>query len=351
MSNTNWISKNNIHFKVYGAGPPIVLFHPSPNSSDMMHDLAVKLASDFTVICPDTPGYGSSPKLEVANPAMIDFVHAFKEMFDSLGLDSITIYGSATGSQIGIRYGIEYPDHVSHLILDNCAHFTDEEREAILESYFPDLTPQLDGSHLVQVWDMVTSLFQYFPWCFKDQEHKLNGPMPPPAILHMIAKDYLRAGADYDIAYKAAFEHEKVDYVQQLTVPTTILRWEGSILKSYTDRLFDYDLPMNVIGQKISADRSLRFKEIAEHITEVATSSLSYTKESITDSLDKHEIEGANDFLDASPPKPDTNGFHLINAWHQLRDKYLFDNNIESEDPKNLNEQLVRWYSGNDKSI
>lgn len=346
-----WISKNSIHFKVYGDGPPLVLFHPSPNSSAMMHDLAVQLASSFMVICPDTPGYGSSPKLKIENPTMKDFAEAFKIMFDDLGISKIAIYGSATGSQIGIRYGIEYPDHVDHLFLDNCAHFTDDERVSILKSYFPDLTPRLDGDHLVQIWDMVNSLFQYFPWCFKDDEHKLKTPMPPATILHAIVKDYLKAGVDYDIAYKAAFAHEKVDYIQELKVPTTILRWQGSILKSYTDRLFDYDLPENVKGQKISADRSLRFKEIAECINDTNTSSVNILGDSITEKIEKYHATNSENEFNHDPPVPDVAGYYLIKAWHELRDKALLDSGRINLDPEALQGQFVQWFCHEDKAI
>jgi len=342
-------TKSNIHFSLYGEGPPIALFHPSPNSSIMMHDLAIELAPKFTVICPDTPGYGTSPKLIGEDPDMKDFAAAFNSLFAELGFDSVALYGSATGSQIAIRYGLEYPDHVSHLFLDNCAHFTAEERQAVLENYFPDLTPRADGEHLVILWDMVSSLFQYFPWCFKDEEHKLSGPIPPPAVLHTIVKDYLKAGADYDLAYKAAFDHEKVDHIQSLKVPTTVLRWQGSIIKKYADRIFDHDLPANVSGKVISADRSLRYKEIAEHIAESYISDQQYAKDTLVKDLIINEKENINTDDQDESPTPDAQGLYLIRAWHELKDKDMLssikNNSPVEPDPKVLQRQLINWFS------
>jgi len=219
-------NSNPINFRVYGKGPAIVLFHPSPNSCKLMHPLAALLAEDHTVICPDTPGYGHSRKLDLANPSMPDYTHAFKELFDNIGLSKFSIYGSATGAQIGIRYGLEYPEDAEHLYLDNCAHFTSEERSQIKAHYFPDLTPKLDGSHLTQTWGIVTNLFKFFPWCFQDDTHKLTTPMPPLAVLHAITMDYLTTGADYDLAYKAAFDHEKFEHINSLNVPASIFRWD-----------------------------------------------------------------------------------------------------------------------------
>ena len=342
-------SGSNIHFRVYGEGPAIALFHPSPNSSLMMHDLAIELSDNYTVICPDTPGYGTSPKLEIDDPKMEDYADAFHQLFQELGFGSIACYGSATGAQIAIRYGIKFPEAVSHLYLDNCAHFTSEEREKVLENYFPDLTPQMDGSHLVMLWDMVSSLFQYFPWCFKDEEHMLSGPVPPAGVLDAIAQDYLRAGANYDIAYKAAFEHEKIDYIQLLKVPTTVLRWEGSILKKYTDRIFDFDLPANVSGQKISADRSLRYKEIADHISESYVSDVSFSEAKLKLKLEANNKVNIDSKYQHKPPAPDLAGLYLIRAWHELKDQeYLFTNQeikSESQDAIGLQNKLLDWFS------
>jgi len=76
-----------LYIRIYGSGPPIVLLHPSPNSSRMLHDLACLLSSHFTVICPDTPGYGLSVKLQLADPGMKEYVDSFHLAFQDLGLN------------------------------------------------------------------------------------------------------------------------------------------------------------------------------------------------------------------------------------------------------------------------
>lgn len=336
----------DLYIRIYGAGPPIVLFHPSPNSSKMMHDLANILSSDFTVICPDTPGYGLSQKLGISEPSMTDYVLCFQRAFQELGLNQLAIYGSATGGQLAIRYGLEYPDEVQHLFLDNCAHFTDEERADILQSYFPDLTPQHSGDHLIQLWDMVSHLFKYFPWCFKDENHKLSTPAPPIAVLHNIALEYLQAGKDYDLAYKAAFNHEKVSYIQDLTVSTFILRWQGSILKTYTDRIFEFELNPNVKQSFISADRNLRYPEMASFIK------TQYGQHENESQLNPELIayKASDDTADAFegigvPPKPTATGEYLVEAWKQLLD--TTDKNKLNVSLNQINKHLALWYLNN----
>lgn len=308
--------------RVLGSGPAILLFHPSPNSSKMMEPLAMMLSDHYTVICPDTPGYGKSEKLEVTNPSINDYARYFKLLLDHLEIESCALYGSATGAQIAIRFGIEYPESVSHLYLDNCAHFTDEERSSIKENYFPDLSPDVDGTHLSRVWDIVYHLFKYFPWCFKDDDHKLDGPLPSAKVLHGIVLDYLKAGAAYHLAYSAAFDHEKAAYIQKLSVPTTIFRWEGSILKKYTDRIFEYDLPSHIQGIRIPADRALRSTTMTAHMTEQNGSEHHYSADEI---VQKHQAVSEplgieNDATAITElPHPEHSGQYLVEAWDIVR--------------------------------
>jgi len=333
-----------LHLRIYGKGPALILFHPSPNSSKMMHSFASILANHFTVICPDTPGYGHSEKLPIQNPSMKDYVNTFRKAFDELGINRPAIYGSATGAQLAIRYGIEYPNQVGHIFLDNCAHFTDQERADILKSYFPDLTPKEDGSHLVQLWEMVSNLFKYFPWCFQDEAHKLNVPSPPVEMLHSIAMDYLFAGADYYIAYKAAFNHEKIDYIQELTCPTTVLRWKGSILKKYTDRIFEYDLNPNIGQADISADRQSRFSEMMDCIREKFLSDDRYNSEDFK--IEKpmsNEVTQSIDQDLAPRPIPEMSGEYLLSAWSSLIKHN--ENREENVKLSDINLQLIQWYT------
>ena len=319
---------------VYGSGPAIVLFHPSPNSSKMMEPLAMLLSDHYTVICPDTPGYGKSEKLDEINPSIKDYVRQFKLLLQHLKIESCALYGSATGAQIAIRFGIEYPESVSHLYLDNCAHFTDEERNSIKKNYFPDLSPDVDGTHLSRVWDIVYHLFKYFPWCFKDDDHKLDGPLPSAEVLHGIVLDYLKAGAAYHLAYSAAFDHEKAAYIQKLSVPTTIFRWEGSILKKYTDRIFEYDLSNHIKGVMIPADRIARNSAMAAHIIEQHNGESHYSADDLEQKFQSvsEPFGSENDATAITElPPPEASGFYLKEAWNNIRKSLPVNSQMNAE--------------------
>lgn len=332
-----------LHFRSAGEGPALLLFHASPSSSAMLIPLMQELAGHFSVIAPDTPGYGRSKGLPKAPSGMRSYAKVMHQLAQALGLDRYAVYGTATGAQLGIRYALDYPAEVSHLYLDNAAHFTEEQRNEILRSYFPDIRPRWDGGHLMTVWTMVRDLFTFFPWCFDQAQYRLPGKLPPAVVLHKVALDYFVAGTDYYLAYRAAFQHEKAAFVQDLQCPTTLFNWTGSIVRPYIQQLIDQGLPSNVKVQEItSADR---ISSMASHIK--AQGRLEAAKIEL-------ELEACRVAIPLKPlatdlPKLeiDEHGGYLLKAWFYLRDQQArAEGASEGEQlfqAAELQRGLVRW--------
>lgn len=234
------------HYRKAGEGPPLIMLHPSPLSSAFMIPLMELLEGMATVYAPDTPGYGQSDPLPEAPDDLDGYVAWLAQLLDALQLPRIGLYGSATGAQIAIQFARAHPEKLSYLVLENAVHFADEERDWILSEYFPSLEPAADGSHLARAWEMADSLFRRFPWFDDSEDAAVAGPNPPVSLVHGVAMGYLVAGADYDRAYRAAFMNERAENMQALEVPTYVIRWPGSILRPYADRLDDFDWPEHI---------------------------------------------------------------------------------------------------------
>ncbi len=257
------------HYRQAGQGPVVVLLHASPRNSAMFVPLIDLLSTHFTVIAPDTPGYGLTDPLPTEPQTIADYLPYFKDFIYSITQplsNPIAIYGTATGAQLGIAYAYTYPKDVSHLFLDNAAHFEDTEREAITKDYFPDLSPQPDGSHLQQVWNMANQFFVYFPWFKNDEAHRVSATTPPLNIINTAAMEFLQAGPNYAAAYRAAFEHEKAENLAKVTVPTTLFRWKGAILLKYIDQLIASGLNDNVTVVETEAAMADRYQGILNSI-------------------------------------------------------------------------------------
>ena len=233
------------HYREAGQGSPVLMLHPSPLSSGFMQPLMVELADIARVIAPDTPGYGMSDPLPEPPDDLQGYVAWLAGFLDALELETITLYGSATGAQIAIEFARAFPGRVRHVLLDNAVHFEETERADIMQHYFPSLAPQADGSHLQLAWRIADALFRRFPW-YDESAAAAGSPEPPVSVVHATAMGYLQAGEDYARAYRAAFNNERAENLQAVPVPTDIIRWQGSILRAFADRLDGYDWPAHI---------------------------------------------------------------------------------------------------------
>ncbi|QHJ13854.1 Haloalkane dehalogenase [Paraglaciecola mesophila] len=263
-----------LHYRSQGADhlPVVVLLHASPMSSAIMLPIMSALSDSFKVIALDTPGYGQSDPLpqfkgaqlptdrdEKPDSSLTPYVQALNEFINALGLKQPLLYGSATGAQIAIEYAKAHPSSIKGMVLENAAWFKDDEREAILAEYFPDISPQKDGSHLALVWKMSSQLFHYFPWFDTSESARVGSADMPAQVIQDTLMGYLTAGENYHLAYRAAFMNERPEQLQPVTVPTHILRWPTSLLKQYVDRLDDANLPSNIQMRFAQAGMDGRF--------------------------------------------------------------------------------------------
>lgn len=248
------------------AGPPLVLLHPSPRSSVVYEPWMRTLAAHVRVLALDTPGFGGSDALSTPPDNLSDYIAPLHQLLQEVAGPRCVIYGSAIGAQLGMAYALAHPQAVVHLMLDNAGHFDDDECAHILARYFPDLMPRANGSHLATAWQMCAQMTEFFPWYETDEAHRI-APLPAPAAaVHTILQDLLAAGPGYATAYRAAFEHQRAAKVQALTVPTSLLRWQGSVLLRPIDRLLGFTLPPQVAVLDIPAPAAERHAAMTAHL-------------------------------------------------------------------------------------
>ncbi len=299
-----------IHWQAQGTGPVILLLHASPLSLASLQALTAQLSADFCVLAIDTPGYGQSDALAPNAQSLADYVDTIASLLSTLAIDQLTIYGTATGAQIALEYAKRFPTQVSALLLDNACHFEDPERERILRDYFPDLSPQRDGTHLMQIWHIVERLFVAFPWFSELASDQLPAFTPPPTLISALIRDYLRAGADYHRAYRLAFANEHARQFQNLQVPTLVIRSPTSIVRRYVDALLAQNLPSCVAALDAGADR---YRAIHQALRPSTTQSrIQHDAARIATRL------GASVSQDHDPPCASIQCADLQNAWQEL---------------------------------
>lgn len=259
----------DLHYRVAGDGPPLVALHPSPLDSAFLEPLMARLATRATVIAPDTPGFGFSDPLPGPVNDLAPCVRAMAALRESLGLDQVGVYGSATGAQIAVEWAKAEPDALSGIMLDNAAAFDDAERERIMQGYLPDITPSADGSHLARAWQASHDATLFFPWQSPCAENRI-APAPGTAeAMHITAAGYLRAGPDYAAVYRAAFRNERVENLLPVAIPLVIIRWQGSILARWTRRLDAQDWAPNVTMARCGSSLEERWTCLERHLDRI----------------------------------------------------------------------------------
>ena len=231
------VGDRQVLYRRAGSGPPVVLCHESPLSSASLTDLAQALASRFTVLALDTPGYGGSDPLGHPTPEIEDYADALADTLTALGVERAGVYGAHTGASIALELACRHPQRVSVAVLDGLPIFTAQEREDLLANYLPLWPPRISGGHLLDIWARYRDQHLFFPWYRRSAAARIDIEMPPARALHEGFLDFLRAGDGYRVAYGAAFRHLTLDRLPDAQVPVWVVAREDDLLRPQLERM------------------------------------------------------------------------------------------------------------------
>jgi haloacetate dehalogenase len=115
------VGETTIFIRRKGSGRPLLLLHGFPETHLMWHRVAPPLAGEFTVVCADLRGYGSSGKPAsrpdhgpYSKSAMaMDMVR----MMEAQGHARFSVAGHDRGARVAYRMALDHPDRVERLAL------------------------------------------------------------------------------------------------------------------------------------------------------------------------------------------------------------------------------------------
>jgi pimeloyl-ACP methyl ester carboxylesterase len=231
-----------VHFRKAGSGPVVVLLHQSPQSSREMEGLMLDWGDEFTLLAPDSPGYGHSDPLladgrPVRSATIDDFAAATLEFLDAVGVGRFGVYGFHTGASIGTGLARAAPARVAAVAANGLVALTDAELEPILEHYLPPFEPRWDGGHLAWLWGRMREQTIFFPWHDRRAAARMDFDVPPAARLHAGLQEYLAAAEHYHVAYRAAFTWHAERHLATLASPLLITAAARDPLSSHLARI------------------------------------------------------------------------------------------------------------------
>lgn len=231
------VGERKVFLRYAGEGPAILLLHQSPQNSRAMAGWINRLAGRYAVFAPDTPGFGFSDPLPLAQPSTQDYAIAVRDLMNALSIERAMVFGVHTGAVTALRLGLDFPDRVAAVVCDGYALFSDEEKEALLTHYLPPFEPCWDGSHLTWLVARMREQRFFFPWFATDQHSRMAYPPAGDELLHEDVLDVLLCGDGYRQGYRAPFSHNDPQAAARLVVPTRIFYRREDVLAPHIDRL------------------------------------------------------------------------------------------------------------------
>ena len=113
--------KGLIRYRKAGNGPALLMLHGNPQTHVMWHKVFPELLNNYTVICPDIPGYGKSFKPLISDNhelhSKVQMAADILEFMTNLGYDSFYVIAHDRGGRIAHRLALDFPNKVIKMIL------------------------------------------------------------------------------------------------------------------------------------------------------------------------------------------------------------------------------------------
>lgn len=140
---TRLVNGIDIHYRVGGSGPGLLLLHGHPQTHFIWHKVAAELANHFTVIAPDLRGYGDSsrPGISDNNIAYSKRVMAIDQMelMKALGFGNFSVLAHDRGARVAHRLALDHAHAVDRMILLDIAPtlaMYEQTHEAFARAYW-----------------------------------------------------------------------------------------------------------------------------------------------------------------------------------------------------------------------
>ena len=222
-----------------GTGPAVLLLHGYPQNHVEWHKVAPRLATRFSVVCPDLRGYGDSEKPPSTNDDLSTYckkTSARDQMavMRQLGHHQFHLVGHDRGVRVGLRLALDYPDSV--------LSFTNLDVMPSMEA-FENMDASLAYSWfhwllMRQPSPLPETIFSANPKLFLDFFLE-NWTSVPNSFTEPAYKEYLRCFSDPETVramcadYRSVtldMEHDDADRGIKLSCPVLVL-WGSDMSK------------------------------------------------------------------------------------------------------------------------
>jgi pimeloyl-ACP methyl ester carboxylesterase len=213
-----------VHYRVQGAGTPVLLIHQTPwFAVEFEHAVPPLVRAGYATIAPDTPGFGYSPT-PAGRPTLVEYADALVAVLDAAGAARAMVVGHHTGAGLAALLAARHPDRVRCVVLHGVPLYSEAERGQKLAAVTASgVTLAPDGSHLSRHYALVREKIMH-------GEGTLEG-VQWSTLAYFLASDREMK------AYRALFEFDAMERtLRSIRVPALLLVDADDMLLGATRR-------------------------------------------------------------------------------------------------------------------
>ncbi len=270
-----------IHCRIGGTGPGLLLLHGHPQTHVIWHKTAEELAKHFTVIAADLRGYGDSEKPPPSEGSLPYSKRVMAqdqfELMQAFGFEQFSVLAHDRGARVAHRLALDHSDSVERMILLDIAPtlaMYEQTHEAFARAYwhwfflirpspFPETLIELDpenylrnvmGTRSAGMSPFTDEAFSEYLRCLK-----------LPGAASGMCEDY-RASAGIDLEHDRA----SLDLDQKITCPLLVLWGQSGAIEQCFDPLAEWEkVATNVRGKALPSGHYIP-EEVPESVIENA---------------------------------------------------------------------------------
>ncbi len=108
--------KGTIYYSLLGRGPAIVFLHGFLEDHSMWDNFAASLATQYTVICIDLPGFGKSDVFG-NHHSMLFMAEKTAEILEQEKIDKCLLVGHSMGGYVSLAFAAHFPEKINGMVL------------------------------------------------------------------------------------------------------------------------------------------------------------------------------------------------------------------------------------------
>ncbi|MEO1104557.1 MAG: alpha/beta fold hydrolase, partial [Pseudomonadota bacterium] len=180
-----------------GEGRPLVTLHSAGRSAGSFTDEIGGLVEGREVWALDLPHHGASPDLPAEVPHSPETLAApLADALKGAGLKDIDVIASGLGAAVALALAEALDVREIRLVAPEPP--SDTQRKEGLASGLPDLSPRLDGTHVIAAWDFARARRVFSPpWDYSSEGQRKQALSTDPREVHDEAAEMLRVGAQW----------------------------------------------------------------------------------------------------------------------------------------------------------